>query len=93
MKIESQIASSSGLALERFSVRVEQFLQRHRVAIVVFLSLIYFAGTIFKARSKPFGSTKFLLLLRPSNPATLRRSRLRETWTGRHLSLIWWAIS
>src|SRR5258708_5455719 len=76
--ITSRITSSPGRTLEGWSERLEPFLQRHKVAVIVALSLVYFTGTAFRARGKPFWFDEILTLLaarQPSYSATLQATR------------------
>jgi hypothetical protein len=67
-----------GPALERHGASLELFLQRHRFAVVAVLSVLYFGGTLLRARGKPFWFDELLTILAARQPtylATIQAAR------------------
>jgi hypothetical protein len=86
----SQIVASRERMLERYSTNVEQFLARHKVAVVVLLSLVYFLGTALRARAKPFWFDELLTVLaarQPTYAATIQAARDLD-WTPPFTDLV-----
>ncbi len=76
--IESNIANSREPTLERYAESVEQFLQRHKFAVIVVLSVVYFVGSMLRARGKPFWFDEILTVLaarQPTYSATIQAAR------------------
>jgi len=76
--IESNIANSREPTLERYAESVEQFLQRHKFAVIVVLSVVYFGGSMLRARGKPFWFDEILTVLaarQPTYSATIQAAR------------------
>ncbi len=78
LEIGSKIAASARPAPDYRLTRMQQFLERYKLAVVLCLTVIYFAGTIRLARGKPFWFDEILTLLaaqQPSYSATLQATR------------------
>jgi hypothetical protein len=76
--LQPQITTSTPLSLEHYAASVEGFLQRHKLAVVAVLSVLYFGGTILRARGKPFWFDELLTILaarQPTYSATLQAAR------------------
>jgi hypothetical protein len=57
---------------------MERFLQRHKFAIIAVLSVLYFGGTMLRARGKPFWFDELLTLIaarQPTYSATIQAAR------------------
>ncbi len=83
MQGQLQIDRWPGLQLERRASQLEHLLARHRLLAVAILTLIYFGGTIGRARAKPFWFDEILTLLaanQPSASATIQAAREMD-WT------------
>jgi Dolichyl-phosphate-mannose-protein mannosyltransferase len=63
LEIGSQIAASPKERLKQCCAWTEQVWERYEIAIVLSLSAVYFAGTILRARAKPFWFDEILTLL------------------------------
>lgn len=58
---------------------VERFLEQHKLEVVLVISVIYFVGTAFRARSRPFWTDEILTLAAAGQPdfsATLKAARM-----------------
>jgi hypothetical protein len=85
-----QSAALPRVTLEQWSARIEQFLRRHKIALVVLLSLVYFGGSVLRARAKPFWYDELLTVLaaqQPSYGATVQAARDLD-WTPPFTDLV-----
>jgi len=65
-------------AVERYSRRVTNFVDRHSLAFILILTLVYFTGTVLRARGKPFWYDELLTVLAATQPtfaATIQAAR------------------
>jgi Dolichyl-phosphate-mannose-protein mannosyltransferase len=70
--------AKSNVALEQRCAAIERFLTQYKLSIVVILSILYFGGTILRARGKPFWCDEIITLLvahQPSVAASLEAER------------------
>jgi hypothetical protein len=76
MTIESRfVPAKRNGTLESLAATFESFLDRNQFWMLAFWSIIYFAGTILRARAKPFWYDELLTLLearQPNLPAAMR---------------------
>jgi hypothetical protein len=71
--------TAPGSVLEDRAVAVEQFLERHKFAVLLVISVIYFAGTALRARARPFWFDEIITLAAAQQPnlsATLKAARM-----------------
>jgi hypothetical protein len=90
LQIQQQVHRRSGLELDRKSSYIERALGQHSFLVLAILSLIYFGGTILRARAKPFWFDEIFTLLaanQPSISATLKAARELD-WTPPFTDLI-----
>jgi hypothetical protein len=66
--VQLQEPRSLGHKLEQYAAAVERFLQRHKAAVIVVLGVLYFGGTMLRARGKPFWFDELLTLLAARQP-------------------------
>ena len=90
MGIGSQFAILPKETFEQYCSLVEQFFERHKVAVVGCISLMYFGGTVLRARAKPFWFDEILTLLAarlPTYAATVHAARDID-WTPPFTDLV-----
>ena len=64
-----QAVDSAGLGIERRAAALEYFLDRNKGWVLALLSVLYFAGTILRARGKPFWFDEILSLIAVHQPS------------------------
>jgi len=81
MEVEiSSRSPRSGLAFEERCAAIERFLIRHKVAVIVLLSLMYFVGTSFRANGKPFWCDEILTILEARQPSLSASMQAGRDW-------------
>ncbi|HTR38674.1 MAG TPA: glycosyltransferase family 39 protein [Bryobacteraceae bacterium] len=58
----------TGLGLERHAAALERFLERHQAWVLALWSVVYFGGTMVRARAYPFWYDEILALLEARQP-------------------------
>jgi hypothetical protein len=78
LEIQPRSREGVGQRSEIALTAIERFLYRHKFTVVVACSLMYFVGTLLRARGKPFWFDEIITLLasrEPTYSATLRATR------------------
>jgi len=74
-QVNEQQSVPTGWRLESQAAALERFLERHQIWILALWSVAYFAGTMLRAKDKPFWYDEILTVLearQPTLPAALR---------------------
>ncbi len=81
MEYQAQLSKSQPwLALESRCATLGRVLTRHKVAIVLILSLVYFVGTSLRANGKPFWCDEILSLLEADQPSLAASMHAGRDW-------------
>jgi len=68
-KQQTVSAQKSGWRLEPRAAALERFLERHQIWILAIWTVVYFAGTMLRAKGKPFWYDEILTLLEARQPS------------------------
>ena len=68
METQSQNTIAARRTIPDCAEGLQRFFERHKLAVVLFLTLLYFGGTVLRARAKPFWFDELLTVLAARQP-------------------------